>query len=182
MKKSDLQLMIAGFGGQGILFAGKLLAQSAMLEYKQVTWFPSYGAEIRGGTANCTVIVSEEMIGSPAVLSPNSLLIMNKASMEKFESRLIPGGLLIMNTSLIKDPVKRSDVEIIKIRATDIAKDLGNSQVANIVMLGALIGKTGVVSPDTVTSAIEQIVPEHKKKIIPLNKSAFMKGISEIDN
>jgi 2-oxoglutarate ferredoxin oxidoreductase subunit gamma len=182
MKNTDLKLIIAGFGGQGILFAGKLLAQSAMLENKQVTWFPSYGAEIRGGTANCTVIISDEMIGSPAVHSPDSLLVMNEASMGKFKSRLSPGGLLLVNASLIEYPDNRSDVETIKIKATDIAKELGSSQVANIVMLGALIGKTRIVKPDTVLAVIKQIIPAHKKNKIPLNNNAFRKGLEESGN
>lgn len=180
MKNDLLQLIIAGFGGQGILFAGKLLAQSAMLEGKYVTCFPSYGAEIRGGTANCTVIISDEMIGSPAVHRPNSLLIMNKASMERFEPQLKPHGLLIMNTSLIKNSPNRSDIEIIRINATDTAEELGNSQVGNMVMLGALIGKIGIITPNTISKALWEIIPEHRKDIIPLNERAFKKGFEEI--
>lgn len=180
MNSNLLQLIIAGFGGQGILFAGKLLAHSAMLEGKHVTWFPSYGAEIRGGTANCTVIISDEMIGSPVVSRPNALLIMNEASMERFEPRLKPRGLLIMNTSLIKNPPKRSDIEIIGIKATDIAKELSNSQAANMVMLGALIVKTGILSRKTIFNSLQEIMPEHRKKAIPLNEKAFKKGTEEL--
>lgn len=180
MKEDLLQLIIAGFGGQGILFAGKLLAQSAMLEGKHVTSFPSYGAEIRGGTVNCTVIISEDMIGSPAVRSPSSLLIMNEASMERFEPRLKPKGLLIMNTSLIKNPPKRSDIEIIKIKATEIAKELGSGQAANMVMLGALIGRTRIINPQTISNALKEITPGHRKNIIPLNENALKKGLEEM--
>lgn len=182
MENNSLQLIIAGFGGQGILFAGKLLAHSAMLEDKHVTWFPSYGAEIRGGTANCTVIISDEMIGSPVVSRPDALLIMNEASMERFEPRLKPRGLLIMNTSLIKNPPKRSDIEIIEIKATDIAKELGNSQAANMVMLGALIVKTGILSRKTIFNSMQEIMPEHRKGAIPLNEKAFKKGAEEIED
>lgn len=180
MSGNLFQLIIAGFGGQGILFAGKLLAHSAMLEDKHVTWFPSYGAEIRGGTANCTVIISDEMIGSPVVSRPDALLIMNEASMERFNPRLKPRGLLIMNTSLIKNHPKRSDIEIIGIKATDIAKELGNSQAANMVMLGALIGKTGILSRKTIFNSLREIMPEHRNKAIPLNEKAFKKGTEEI--
>lgn len=180
MNNGLFQLIIAGFGGQGILFAGKLLAQSAMLENKHVTWFPSYGAEIRGGTANCTVIISDDMIGSPAVRTPNIILIMNNNSMERFEPKLKSNGLFLMNTSLIKTSPKRSDIEIVKINATDTAKKLGNAQVANLVMLGALIAKTGVVKPATVFKALKQITPEHRKHIIPLNEKAFKSGIADI--
>ncbi len=180
MENNSLKLIIAGFGGQGILFVGKLLAESAMLEGKHVTWFPSYGAEIRGGTANCTVIISDEMIGSPIIRTPDALLIMNKASLERFEPMLKPGGLLIMNTSLIKTSPKRSNIEIIKVKATDIAKELGNSQVANIVMFGTLIAGTGIIKPDTVPIALKQIMPEHRREIIPLNKKAFNRGLEKI--
>jgi len=178
--KDDLKLIIAGFGGQGILFTGRVLAQAAMLEGKHVTWFPSHGAEVRGGTANCTVIISDEMIGSPAVRRPNSLLIMNRASIERFEPQLKPNGLLIMNTSLIKNPPNRSDIEIIGIRATDIAKELGDSRIANMVMLGALIGKIGSIKPDTIFTTLSGIIPKHRKNIISLNEKAFKRGIDEI--
>lgn len=181
-KKEDnsLQLIIAGFGGQGILFTGKLLTHAAMLDGKEVTWFPSYGAEIRGGTANCTVIISDEMIGSPVVKNPNALLIMNDASMERFCPRLKPGGVLIMNESLIRNSPKCSDAEIIRIKATDIAEELGNGQVANMVLLGALIGKTGVLSIDTVLKALREITPGHKKMLIPVNETALRRGLSEV--
>lgn len=180
MKKGSLELIIAGFGGQGVLFAGKLLAHAAMLEGKEVTWFPSYGAEIRGGTANCTVIISSEMIGSPVVNNPDTLLIMNDASMERFAPRLKQGGFLIMNSSLIKNPPQRRDIGIIQINATDIAEELGSSQVANMVMIGALIGRTGIISLDTAIGALREIIPEHKKEIILINETALRRGLKEI--
>ncbi|TNF52991.1 2-oxoacid:ferredoxin oxidoreductase subunit gamma [bacterium] len=182
MKDSFCHLIIAGSGGQGVLYAGKLLAQSAMLEGKQVTWFPSYGAEIRGGTANCTVIISEEMIGSPSVLNPESLMLMNSASMDKFLPKLKSGGIAILNTSLIKNHPQRSDIAMVEIKATDIAEKLGSSQVTNAVMLGALIGKTGIVQADSICKAIEETAPEHRKKTIPLNIRAFKKGMEVIEN
>ena len=182
MTEDLFQLIIAGFGGQGILFAGRLLAQSAMLEDKHVTWFPSYGAEIRGGTANCTIIISGETIGSPVIRNPNTLLIMNTASMERFVPQLKPGGLLIINTSLINSPQGRQDIEIIKIKATGIAEELGNPQVANIVMLGALIGATGIVHPDSLFNALKVITPEHRKNLISLNIKALKAGAKEIEN
>jgi len=180
MKRGSLELIIAGHGGQGVLFAGKLLAHGAMLEGKEVIWFPSYGAEIRGGTANCTVIISREMIGSPVVNNPDTLLIMNEASMERFAPRLKQGGLLIINSSLIKNPPHRRDIGIIQINAADIAEELGNSQVTNMVMLGALIGKTGIISLDTVSDALREIIPEHKREIIQINKEALRRGLKEI--
>ncbi len=177
---SHFSLLIAGFGGQGILFAGKLLAQSAMIEGKHVTWFPSYGAEIRGGTANCTVIISDDMIGSPVVQRPDSLLIMNEASLKKFEPSLKPQGLLIMNASLIKNQPHRTDIEIIMIKATDMAEGLGSGQVANMVMLGALIAKARIIKPYTISTALKEIIPEHRKNIIQLNERAFHGGFQEI--
>ncbi len=180
MKENALQLIIAGFGGQGILFAGRLLAQSAMLEGRHVTWFPSYGAEIRGGTANCTVIISDDMIGSPVVRQPDSLLIMNEASMKKFEPLLKPQGLLIINTSLIKELPERSDIEIVKIKATDIAEEFGSSQTANMVMLGALIAKTRIINAGTISTALKEIIPEYRKNVIQINERAFKGGLKGI--
>jgi 2-oxoglutarate ferredoxin oxidoreductase subunit gamma len=180
MKDSLLQLIIAGFGGQGILFTGKLLAQSAMLEDRHVIWFPSYGAEKRGGTTSCTVVISNEMIGSPSIKQPNSLMIMNEASLKKFEPMLKPNGLLIINSSLIKPAKIRSDIETVMIKATEIAEEIGNGQVANMVMLGALIAKTRVVKPETISNALIQMTPEHKKNIIQLNEDAFRRGFKEI--
>ena len=180
VENSYFSLLIAGFGGQGILFAGKLLAQSAMLEGRHVTWFPSYGAEIRGGTANCTVIISDDMIGSPVVRQPDSLLIMNEASMKKFEPLLKPQGLLIINTSLIKELPERPDIEIIKIKASDIAEEFGNSQIANMVMLGALIAKTRIINPGTISTALKEIIPEHRKNVIQINERAFKGGLKGI--
>lgn len=180
MKNDLLQLIIAGSGGQGVLFAGRLLAHAAMLEGKEVTWFPSYGAEIRGGTANCTVIISEEMIGSPVVSEPNALLIMNEASMLRFSPKLKSGGILVMNTSLIKNPPARKGIEIVQVKASDIAKELGDSQVANMVMIGALIGKTGVLSLKAVLDALKEIISERKRDIIGINETALKRGIKEI--
>lgn len=179
-KRSLLQLIIAGFGGQGILFTGRVLAQSAMIEGKHVTWFPSYGAEIRGGTAHCTVIISDEMIGSPLVRHPNALIIMNQASLKRFTPLLGQGGLLLMNFSLIKDYPDPSGIEKITIKATDIAEELGSSQIANMVMLGAFVARTGIVKMDTIYYALKEIVPEHRKNLIHLNEQAFTKGFKEI--
>ncbi|MBI5195679.1 MAG: 2-oxoacid:acceptor oxidoreductase family protein [Nitrospirae bacterium] len=180
MNSKNLQLIVAGFGGQGVLFTGKLLTYAAMLEGREVTCFPSYGAEIRGGTANCTVIISDEMIGSPVVNKPDVLLIMNEASMERFVPRLKSGGLLIMNSSLIKNLPKRQDLEVLQINATGMAEELGSSQIANMIMIGALIAKTGIISVDTVFNALGDIIPERKKGIIPVNQTAIKKGLEEI--
>lgn len=182
MKNNSLQLIIAGFGGQGVLFAGKLLAHSAMLEDKHVTCFPSYGAEMRGGTANCSVIISSEMIGSPTISRADSLIALNEASLKRFEPAIKPHGLLVINTSLVKSITNRPDIEIIMIKATDTAKALGNSQSANMIMLGALIAWTETVNPTAILKALREIIPAHKKDIIRLNEKAFIKGLSAINH
>src|SRR5512135_1109880 len=139
-------VMIAGFGGQGVLVAGKLLAYAGMLEGRRVTWFPSYGAEIRGGTANCTVIISSGEIGSPVTQHPSAMIILNEASFMKFVKRIEKGGRLFLNTSLVQVPSTRPDIARIDMRATGIAEELGDIRIANMVMLGAFLEETGVVS------------------------------------
>lgn len=169
-------VMIAGFGGQGVLLAGKLLAHAGMLEGKRVTWFPSYGAEIRGGTANCTVIISDGEIGSPVVRNPSAMLILNEASFLKFEGRVRPRGLLILNTSLVQRPSTRTDIERIDVRANDLAADMGDLRIANMVMLGAFLRKTGVVALGSVLDALRSVLPEHRHSLLPLNERALQCG------
>ncbi|RPI36343.1 MAG: 2-oxoacid:ferredoxin oxidoreductase subunit gamma, partial [Nitrospiraceae bacterium] len=141
----ETRIMIAGTGGQGILFLGKAIAQAGMIEGKHVTWFPSYGAEMRGGTANCTVIMSDTMIGSPVVLNPDILIAMNGASVERFQPRLKKKGLLFFDSSLINGAAFRSTVIAIGIPATKLADAVGNTRAANMVMLGALLAETGIL-------------------------------------
>ena len=169
-------VMIAGFGGQGVLLAGKLLAHAGMLEGKHVTWFPSYGAEIRGGTANCTVIIADQEIGSPVVMSPSAMLVLNEASYLKFEQRIRPGGLLFLNTSLVKHPSTRSDITRIEVRANDIAGELGDIRIANMVMLGAFLKKTGVVGLGSVLNALKAVLPQRRHSLLPLNERALQCG------
>ena len=169
-------VMIAGFGGQGVLLAGKLLAYAGMLEGKHVTWFPSYGAEIRGGTANCTVIISSDEIGSPVVQNPSAMLIFNEASFKKFETRIKEGGRLFLNTSLVQAPPSRTDIARIDVKANDIAEELGDIRIANMVMLGALLKKTGVVALDSVLAALKLVLPSRRHSLIPLNENALRRG------
>jgi 2-oxoglutarate ferredoxin oxidoreductase subunit gamma len=169
-------VMIAGFGGQGVLLVGKLLAHAGMLEGKRVTWFPSYGAEIRGGTANCTVIIADEEIGSPVIQQPSAMLILNEASFLKFEQRIRPEGLLFLNTSLVQRPSGRADVRRIDIRANDIAGDLGDIRIANMVMLGAFIKKTGVVALGSLLEALKAVLPTRRHSLLPLNERALRCG------
>lgn len=171
---------IAGFGGQGVLVAGKLLAHAAMLEGRHVTWMPSYGAEIRGGTANCTVIVSSEEIGSPVVRTPSAMIIFNEASFKKFEDRIKERGQLFVNTSLVHLLPGRKDITRIEIRANDIAKELGDIRISNMVMLGAYLKKTGVVALESVLSALKQVLSERRHSLIPLNENALKRGAAEV--
>ncbi len=174
--KMHQDVMIAGFGGQGVLLAGKLLAYAGMIEGRHVTWFPSYGAEIRGGTANCTVIISSNEIGSPVVQNPSSMLIFNDASFKKFEKRIQSGGQLYLNTSLVHEPPSRSDLIRIEVDANDIAGDLGDVRISNMVMLGAYIKKTGVVALASVIAALQQALPARHQSLMSLNVNALHRG------
>jgi 2-oxoglutarate ferredoxin oxidoreductase subunit gamma len=169
-------VMIAGFGGQGVLLAGKLLAHAGMIEGKHVTWFPSYGAEIRGGTANCTVIISDREIGSPVVQNPSAMLILNEASFLKFEQRIVPSGTLFLNASLVQLPPTRHDITRIEIRANAIAEELGDIRIANMVMLGAFLRSTGVVALESVLDALKAILPPRRHSLLPLNERALKCG------
>jgi 2-oxoglutarate ferredoxin oxidoreductase subunit gamma len=169
-------VMIAGFGGQGVLLVGKLLARAGMLEGKHVTWFPSYGAEIRGGTANCTVIIADHEIGSPVVQSPSAMLVLNEASFRKFEPGIKPSGDLYLNTSLVQLPATRNDIHRIEIQANDIAEQLGDIRIANMVMLGAFLKRTGVVSLASILNALKAVLPAHRHALLSLNEKALTCG------
>ncbi len=171
---------IAGFGGQGVLLAGKLLAHAGMLEGRHVTWMPSYGAEIRGGTANCTVIISSDEIGSPVVRTPQAMIIFNEASFKKFERKIREGGQLFLNTSLVHLLPTRNDIVRLEIKANEIAQELGDIRISNMVMLGAFLKKTGVVAIESVISALKQILPERRQSLLPLNESALKRGAAEV--
>jgi 2-oxoglutarate ferredoxin oxidoreductase subunit gamma len=153
-----------------------------MLENREVTWFPSYGAEMRGGTANCTVIISDEMIGSPIVTNPDIFIAMNEESLKKFLPGLSQNSLLIFDSSLIPDPVMRTDIEYIGVPATDIASTLGNKKSANMVLLGSLIANTGLLKETSVFDALETSMPERRKKTIGINKKSILKGIQFIED
>ena len=167
---------MAGFGGQGLMFIGKLLAYSAMKAGKHVTWIPSYGPEMRGGTANCTIVISDEEIGSPVITSPQALIIMNNPSLEAFEPRLQPRGMLFLNTSLITRQASRRDLDVIAIPANDIATEVGEKKVANMVMLGAYVAKTRVVSKEGVLEGLKEFF-EKKSEFLDVNARALEKGM-----
>jgi 2-oxoglutarate ferredoxin oxidoreductase subunit gamma len=170
------EVIIAGFGGQGVMLMGRLLAYAGMLEGKNVAWMPSYGPEMRGGTANCTVIISSEEIASPVVSYPKSIIVMNKPSLDKFEATVQRDGLIIINESLIDQKVKRDDVAIVRVPANDIANKLGNLRVANMVALGTYVKKSGVVKLKTIFKALEKTLAGRNQKLIDLNKKALKQG------
>ncbi len=177
MQERDI---FAGFGGQGVLLMGQLLAQAALLEGVNVAWLPSYGPEMRGGTANCSVTVSDKFIASPIIDHPTSVIAMNRQSLDKFEERLIPGGKLFINSSIVDREAKRDDVEVYYIPCSDIALELNNSRVANIVMLGAYIQATGCVKPESVISALEHKLGDKHAALIPVNRDALARGAALI--
>ena len=173
-----LESIFAGFGGQGVMLMGQLLAYSGMYEGKNVTYFPSYGPEMRGGTANCSVIVSDEPVGSPVISELGLLVAMNRPSMERFEDMIKPDGMLFYNSSLIDIQPKRTDIKGIAIPANKIANDLGNTRVANMVVMGAILKATGVVDIETVMKVLtEKVLTGKKKNLVGINRSALEKGM-----
>jgi 2-oxoglutarate ferredoxin oxidoreductase subunit gamma len=171
------EVIMAGFGGQGIMLMGKVLAMSTMLDNKHVTWFPSYGAEMRGGTANCTVIISDQTIGSPIVSRPWASIVMNQPSMERFAPRVKQNGLLLINSSLIKVKPQRDDLEVLALPVTDMADNLGTVKVANIIALAAFCAKTKVVSWENLEKAMEESVSSKKNRdILEINRKAILIG------
>ena len=177
MNGAHEEVIIAGFGGQGIMLAGKLLAQTAMGAGKEVTYMPSYGAEVRGGTANCMVVIAEKEIACPVVSKPDSLIVLNKASLNKFAPRLKKGGLLIMNSSLIDcEPQVDISVEIIAVPADELAVELGNQRSANMVALGAYLERRGQLRPDAAAEALPETIAKRYHKTLPVNIAALHKG------
>lgn len=169
------EVMFAGFGGQGILLSAKILAQAAMNEGKEVAWVPSYGPEMRGGTAYCTVVISDRLIGSPIIRNPMHLVAMNRPSLEKFAPAVKPGGVILVNSSLIPIDSGREDVDEVRIPVNDIAVRLGSVRSANIVALSAFVARTGLVSMDTLRDCVEAEFSK-KKKLIPMNLAAVKEG------
>lgn len=176
----DARLVIAGFGGQGVMAMGKLLTYAGMIENKEVAWLPSYGPEMRGGTANCNVVISEEPVASPVVTEATAVLIMNKPSLDKFEGDIIPGGQLFINSSLIDQKAKRTDIEAYYVAANDIANEIGNARVANMVMLGAYLEKSKAVKNESVLTAFLKVFGENKTKLIPINEKALLAGAAAV--
>lgn len=170
------EVIIAGFGGQGVLFAGQLLAYAAMDAGKAVTWIPSYGPEMRGGTANCTVVISDEEIGSPFVKNPAAVLAMNLPSLDKYENLVKPGGVLVVNTSMVNRQVEREGVKVVNVAANEVAETAGSKRAVNMVMLGALLANADLLSLEALETALEDHLPERHKKFLPANKAALRQG------
>jgi 2-oxoglutarate ferredoxin oxidoreductase subunit gamma len=170
--------IIAGFGGQGLLFAGQVLAQAAMTEGKMVSWMPSYGPEMRGGTAFCTVIVTDGAIGSPVVDVADSVIALNPPSLAKFEHLLAPGGLLVVNTSLIEAEPRRGDLEILAIPCTALARTAGHDRLASVVALGGLVGRRPIVTRDAIRAALEEMTGRHHPELLVADLAAFDAGLA----
>ena len=169
------EIIIAGFGGQGVLFAGQVIAYAALAEGRHVTWIPSYGPEMRGGTANCTVVVSDEEIGSPLVKRPSAAIVLNQPSMDRYAPLVAPGGVLVVDASLIETRSGRSDIHEFDVRAKDIAAELGQQRAANVVALGALVAATGVVQLASVEAVLEKKFAANPE-VLNVNRRALHLG------
>lgn len=176
------EIIVAGFGGQGVLSLGMLLVYAEMLEDKNVSWLPSYGPEMRGGTANCNVIVSDEMVGSPVISEADTLIVMNLPSLVKFEDKVKPGGRILVNSDLIEKKVTRTDVDVRYLPVNTIAMECGTDKAANVVMLGAFAALAGFPARDLISEAFLKVFGEKKKKFIPLNEEAFDRGFALIES
>lgn len=172
------EVLMAGFGGQGMLLAGKVLAQAAMSRGLEVSWLPSYGPEMRGGTANVIVCISGEPIASPLIQRPHALLVMNRPSLEKFGPRVQAGGLIVINTSLVEESAERDDVTELRVPARTLAQVAGTERAANFVMLGAYIGATGVLATEVVEAALAREFRGKKERFVPTNVAAFRAGVA----
>lgn len=172
------EIIIAGFGGQGVLSLGKILAYCGLIEDKEVTWMPAYGPEQRGGTANVTVILSDDPISSPILNSYDMVVVLNQQSLDKFESKVKPGGILIYDNYGIHTPPTRTDINVHKIEAMEATMELGSGKAFNMVVLGAMLGLMPVVKKETIGKTLKKILPERHHHMIPLNEKAIEKGMS----
>ena len=173
------QILIAGFGGQGVLFAGKFLAYKGLIEEKQVSWLPSYGPEMRGGTANCSVIIGDEPIGSPIVNAPNTLVAMNLPSLQKYVNAVVPGGLILVDSSLISEKVERTDVKVCYVPATKLANDSGFATLANMILMGKLLKESDDMSFEHTEDALKKVIPARKMDLLEVNLKALETGFGE---
>ena len=174
----NLNILFAGFGGQGVLFAGKVVAYAALIANKQLSWLPSYGPEMRGGTANCSVVLSDKPVGSPVFAHPTELIALNEPSLAKFESGVLPGGMVFVNSDVVTDKVSRPDLTAYYIPCSKIAEEVGNAKVSNMVMLGAYVAGTKILKPETIEEMIQEMFTGSKAKFVPLNIEAFHRGMA----
>ena len=172
----EYQIVIAGFGGQGLLFSGKVLAYAALMEQRELSWLPSYGPEMRGGTANCNVIISDTPVGSPIVQNPNVLMVMNTPSLDKYEKTVVPGGKIFVDSSLVSRKVERTDVEAVYIPATKMAGDMGIPTLANMILLGAIVKSTGCVGDEAVLAGLKKIVSAKHADLLDAILQAIQAG------
>ena len=170
------QILFAGFGGQGILFAGKLLAYIGLYAGKEVSWLPSYGPEMRGGTANCSVIISDDPVGSPIVSEPNCLVAMNLPSLRRYENSVVPGGMILVDSTLINEKVERDDVSVFYVPATKMAKDEGFSTLANMILCGKLIKESADLKFENTDEALKKVIPPRKANLLDINLKALKVG------
>ena len=172
------EIIVSGFGGQGALFAGQLLTYTGMDEGLHVTWIPSYGPEMRGGTAHCIVILSDDEIGSPIIREPTICIVMNPPSMEKYEPLVKPGGLLVANSTLIRSRSERDDITAVYVPANELAAELGNVKMANVVLLGAMLGTREILPIESVKRTLDEHIPQRRRHIIEPNKRALDRGVA----
>ena len=172
----NIQILIAGFGGQGVLFAGKFLATKGLIDEKNVSWLPSYGPEMRGGTANCSVIISDDPVGSPIVSEPDCLIAMNLPSLKRYEKSVVPGGMILVDSTLINEKVERSDVSVFYVPATKLAKEAGFSTLANMILCGKLLRESEDLSFENTKQALQKVIPPRKADLLDVNLNALRVG------
>ncbi len=173
----SLNIVLAGFGGQGILFAGKVAAYAGLIDNKEISWLPSYGPEMRGGTANCSVCISEQPIGSPLVVNPNVLIVMNRPSLDKFIGDVEPGGVVIVDSALIQTKVERDDVRVFYVPATSMAEEHGLKGLANMILVGKMFQETKFCTEDALEKALGKCVPPRKAELMGSNQAALKLGM-----
>ena len=173
----NMNLVVAGFGGQGILFTGKVAAYAGLINGKHISWLPSYGPEMRGGTANCSICISDREIGSPLVLNPDAFIAMNQPALEKFESSVVPGGLIVVDSAIVNHKVERDDVRAFYVPATQMEEEQGLKGLANMILLGKLLQESGFCSLEVMDEAIAKSVPANRPQMIDFNRKAIRLGM-----
>jgi 2-oxoglutarate ferredoxin oxidoreductase subunit gamma len=172
----QVEIVISGFGGQGALFAGQLLAHAALDDNRHTTWIPSYGPEMRGGTAHCIVIISDDEIGSPVVRNPRAALVLNLPSLDKYEPLVKPGGVLVVNESLVDRHPMRSDIDVVMVRANEEAESIGDRRLANLVMVGAMLQRLPVITLEALGESLDRHIPAHRRNLLEANLRALQRG------